>query len=930
MNENVKVTGVALLSAFFVSACFSHEIAYEDLRGARRKNPETGNWEVGWAAPGYKTANTWIYPIEGLEGVAYKEINRAGEGNQTVTLKDLGVDPAKGVELPLLGVKPDFYVITARDRECPVRYYADDGTVAQEWWTGSEAFYPWWNNSVPTEKKVEFLNSDGSPEKRAAIINSFADTMCVRSVPLDSRWLDTNTDGRWQPERVLMTRNCRLPITLKHVMFLPATSVDVPVRRKWRKGARIEFRYVNEEGTHEASFLLDPEFMPGKGNLRLGFVGSGGAVYIAQTPGRGKEGIVIGKTTASRRRLTIVPGSLCVEQAKWVPYDRVPVNKRKWIGGEGCPGTDTAAFDARPIRDWGYLSDHPKSIHGGRKAYPRRNPCTRLRYDLFVRGRKDLCRIARKYGIHSSLDIGSSGYSPRYVPEKYHAEVLDRETGEFVKAGYLDWANPELAAWMKERVGRDLAGYAGEDAPDFLQVHEGWGQRWLGNMSEHALKNFREFAGDPKALFPVPSSWPETERTTNKPEEIMKWFPAYQEWKHFYRGLIMARHMRAGYEILKGSPHFKGIGYFGGDMGGISYLAEAPETALVCEENVGMSILPSKDKAFEGIRRPARKYADRLTLLVHSHQFFVNTSTERFIEWFVDLASLPEVDGILLGGGGKTPVSLFKAMAARHFGKGRMSEEEADRIIETCKEKGIWHFEGGDKKKGEQLKSKGVFHLNLETAGRAAAERGKRKIDSDLGDWQGAKWYTAEKEENLLNGKKEDWSGKKDLSFSFAAAWDDENLYLAVRVMDDNVVPRKYTKSTEGDEVELRMEFLSDPAKEPLTIPGKKYFRLSPESEKREVYRGHGTDQALENGLAAAKSTENGYVIEAAIPWKEFGYEARAGNVLPIEWHVLDADQLLGGIDHSMIWNVVEDKKVPWYPPGMRQWGVMELCNGER
>jgi len=48
-------------------------IAYEGLRGARRVNPDTGFWEVGWRPPQAKRQKTWIYPVEGLEGVYYRK-----------------------------------------------------------------------------------------------------------------------------------------------------------------------------------------------------------------------------------------------------------------------------------------------------------------------------------------------------------------------------------------------------------------------------------------------------------------------------------------------------------------------------------------------------------------------------------------------------------------------------------------------------------------------------------------------------------------------------------------------------------------------------------------------------------------------------------------------------------------------------------------
>jgi len=472
----------------------------------------------------------------------------------------------------------------------------------------------------------------------------------------------------------------------------------------------------------------------------------------------------------------------------------------------------------------------------------------------------------------------------------------------------------------------ELSVYAVDDAPAFLQVHEGWHQAQRNNMSVHALKSFREFVGDSKARFPVPPSWPETGRTTNRPEEIMKWLPAFREWKLgcYWGKHMMQNLMGAGYEVLKDNPHFKGIGYFGGagEAGAffVPYLAVSKECAMLCPENVGGS---DKGK-FPIWREAARKDPERIKLLPHSYPMLVNATAEMFIDWFEDLASLPEVDGILLGGGGKVPVQLFRALAARHFGKGRMTEEEADEIIQNCRKKGTCYPDEAKKKRKPGTEAK--CFLNFETARRAKAPKGSWEVDGDFGDWDGAAWYRAEKKENLLGGNKKEWKGKKDLSFSFAIGYDDEHLYLAVRVVDDKLVLRKYTDATGGDEVELRVQFIGNATREPVTRTGTKYFSVSPDSEDTAIYLDHGYCDVFGSGNAASKETKDGYMIEASIPWKEFGYTPGPGNVLPIDFHVLDADQLMGGVDHTMIWNAVNGKEVPWrFPKGVQQWGMVEL-----
>ncbi len=59
-------------------------------------------------------------------------------------------------------------------------------------------------------------------------------------------------------------------------------------------------------------------------------------------------------------------------------------------------------------------------------------------------------------------------------------------------------------------------------------------------------------------------------------------------------------------------------------------------------------------------------------------------------------------------------------------------------------------------------------------------------IDGDLSEWSGANWLTIGDPSQASMGV-DAWDGPQDLSAQFAVAKDDKNIYLAVRVSDDNV-----------------------------------------------------------------------------------------------------------------------------------------------
>lgn len=915
-----KYLVLIMLAVFISKNICAYECAFKDFKGARRENPETGNWEVAWEVTRSESENSNLLDIKGLQGVLVKRFDKTSKGNQKLSFADLGISSGSGFELPLLGIKSDFWIMAKYNLNSPVRYYADDGTIAQEWW--NRGFYPYWAGGNQA-RQLAWFKSEGSNAERIKREKGPQYAMTVRTAPFDSRWLDSNNNGYWLPELAMKIRNYQLPVTLAYVIILPATTVDIPMQKDWQGGAKLEFEYLatNKE-TRKAEILLDPEYFPQKGNLRIGFVNM---KYIVQNPGRGKEGIVIGRLddVCKNGRLTIIPKSLKIEKAKWIPYDRIHVNKRKWIGEEGSPDNDFSAFDSRPNRDWGYLM----SIRGfGKKApgrnFPLRNEFNRISRDQAVREKKDTLRIVYKYGMRIALDIGDQTSTGNVIPEQYKAEDLDPETKKFVKTEYLDWANPEAAAWERENLKRRLTPFRG--AVTYVIVHEGWGVIQSNNKSLYALKNFRDFVNDQNAKFPVVPTSPNTDRTTNKPSPEL--IEKYKLWKlGYFRGkVIMLGHLGGAYEAFQGSGHFKGVGYFGhvSDNGGyfVPYLGQSEKVALLCPEIV----IKSTQASFQPWLEASRNSNGRIVLLPHSYPMLITHSTERFIEWFEDIGLRPEVRGLLLGGGGLVPKSLFDALAAKHFGRGRMTIEEADRRISIAKDKGIFHLDNYSEKEMQYhlrnfSRSK---PLNIKTASRTPAIQKSIKVDGNLADWQGATWVKLKGDKNMLF--KKDYDGSEDLGCSFSIAYDADNLYLAAKVRDDKIVSRNMTLSETADEINLFVGFVQNPVKDKIIFHHNAYqFRIFPSQKFKAVYLGHTNPEKVLQSRVAYKKTEDGYLVEVSISFKQEKFTPVKGNLLPLDLYLIDADEEGGAPSAGMVWNMFKDKKAPWKTP--QQWGVVEF-----
>jgi hypothetical protein len=103
----------------------------------------------------------------------------------------------------------------------------------------------------------------------------------------------------------------------------------------------------------------------------------------------------------------------------------------------------------------------------------------------------------------------------------------------------------------------------------------------------------------------------------------------------------------------------------------------------------------------------------------------------------------------------------------------------------------------------------------------AAAVGQPIKIDGDLGEWKDAPCYNADQASQVSFGDAAQWGGPPDLSGRVCYAWDAQNLYVAFRVWDDQIVQvNSGSNLWQGDHVELwfdtqlQLDFDSDQAGE--------------------------------------------------------------------------------------------------------------------
>jgi hypothetical protein len=177
------------------------------------------------------------------------------------------------------------------------------------------------------------------------------------------------------------------------------------------------------------------------------------------------------------------------------------------------------------------------------------------------------------------------------------------------------------------------------------------------------------------------------------------------------------------------------------------------------------------------------------------------------------------------------------------------------------------------------------------------------EIDGDLGDWASVPSAIAlNRKEQAVYGPGA-WESPADLSGTACLAWRNEHLYLAVDVTDDTISqPQRGTGLWMGDHIELYLDV--EPTSEPQRTSlreGQFQLAFSPGNflatgdplldSEPETYAYLPDQGPIPGAVVAAKRTNGGYTIEAAVPWKAIGKDTVAiGTPLNFEIGISDTD----------------------------------------
>ncbi len=165
-------------------------------------------------------------------------------------------------------------------------------------------------------------------------------------------------------------------------------------------------------------------------------------------------------------------------------------------------------------------------------------------------------------------------------------------------------------------------------------------------------------------------------------------------------------------------------------------------------------------------------------------------------------------------------------------------------------------------------------------------------IDGNTSEWTGSVYLADRATYGAAN-----WTGTNDLSASYFLGWDTTNLYLAVRVRDERFVQAASGRYLyRGDSVEMLLDVNLATDYTSTTLSSDDYqLGLSPGnfgSLATEAYLWYpaSSEGARTSVTVRARSTSEGYELEASIPWGVFGVVATDGSHFGFAFSASDND----------------------------------------
>ncbi len=174
-------------------------------------------------------------------------------------------------------------------------------------------------------------------------------------------------------------------------------------------------------------------------------------------------------------------------------------------------------------------------------------------------------------------------------------------------------------------------------------------------------------------------------------------------------------------------------------------------------------------------------------------------------------------------------------------------------------------------------------------------------IDGNLAEWGAIGQPVLIDQHHLGGGYCNDFNGEQDCSARLRMAYDQQNIYLALAVTDNSVVPLKKKSGVPGKfwEQDGMGVYLDAPACNVVTgryntkanrpWQAEPILQLTPSTEQ------WGAEVLPEGSTFACTLGKAGYTVEAAVPWASLGWQVQPGDRIFFAGILADYDQAADG-----------------------------------
>lgn len=162
-------------------------------------------------------------------------------------------------------------------------------------------------------------------------------------------------------------------------------------------------------------------------------------------------------------------------------------------------------------------------------------------------------------------------------------------------------------------------------------------------------------------------------------------------------------------------------------------------------------------------------------------------------------------------------------------------------------------------------------------------------VDGDGSDWQGVPAVLAETRGHLEPPDPAGWRGAEDLSARASLSWDNDHLYLLIRVLDDTQVADPSLDLRDGDCLHVALDLRNDAGPRCGYDENDREYRVALGRQGTRVVRTHPGGPG-DSSRAVAKRSGGATVYEMAFPWSSLGRAPRPGLVFSFNFAAVEND----------------------------------------